>query len=114
MAKQTVAKEKFDKIVKRTSIGNSSRSKPKNKHKLKSWKKYNRQGWMWSIYTIMCVLGLSINPMCTINGKLPLEFDNFETCDKAVDSIVLELNQQLKDRGISLVMICKPNAKIST
>lgn len=69
---------------------------------------------MWSIYTIMCVLGLSINPMCTINGTLPLEFDNFETCDKAVDSIVLELNQQLKDRGISLVMICKLNDKIST
>ena len=69
---------------------------------------------MWSIYTIMCVLGLSINPMCTINGTLPLEFDNFKTCDKAVDSIVLELNQQLKDRGISLVMICKPNDKTST
>ena len=69
---------------------------------------------MWSIYTIMCVLGLSINPMCTINGTLPLEFDNFETCDKAVDSIVLELNQQLQDRGISLVMICKLNDKIST
>ena len=69
---------------------------------------------MWSIYTIICVLGLSINPMCTLNGTLPLQFDNFESCDKAVDSIVLELNQQLKDRGISLVMICKPNAKIST
>ena len=25
-------------------IGNSTRIKPKNKHKLKSWKKYNRQG----------------------------------------------------------------------
>ena len=69
---------------------------------------------MWSIYTIMCVLGLSINPMCTINGTLPLEFENFKTCDNAVDSIVLELNQQLKDRGISLVMICKQNAEIST
>tara|TARA_Y100001951_G_scaffold44057_1_gene34922 strand:+ start:23 stop:160 length:138 start_codon:yes stop_codon:yes gene_type:complete len=34
----------FDKVKKRTSIGNSTRSKPKNKHKLKSWKKYNRQG----------------------------------------------------------------------
>lgn len=69
---------------------------------------------MWSIYTIMCVLGLSINPMCTINGTLPFEFDKLETCDKAVDTIVLELNQQLQDRGISLVMICKPNGKIST
>ena len=69
---------------------------------------------MWSIYTIMCVLGLSINPMCVLNGKLPLEFDNLKTCDKAVDSIVLELNQQLKNRGISLVMICKPNDKTST
>ena len=45
MAKQTlVQKSIFDKVVKRTSIGNSSRSKPKNKHKLKSWKKYNSQG----------------------------------------------------------------------
>jgi len=33
-----------DKVKKRTSIGNSSRSKPKNKHKLRNWKKYNRQG----------------------------------------------------------------------
>ena len=69
---------------------------------------------MWSIYTIMCVLGLSINPMCTINGTLPLEFENFKNCDNAVDSIVLELNQQLRDRGISLVMICKPNGEINT
>ena len=36
--------EYFTPIKKRTSIGNSSRSKPKNKHSLKSWKKYNRQG----------------------------------------------------------------------
>ena len=34
----------FTPVIKRTSIGNSTRSKPKNKHKLKSWKKYNRQG----------------------------------------------------------------------
>ena len=34
----------FTPVRKRTSIGNSSRSKPKNKHKLKSWKRYNRQG----------------------------------------------------------------------
>ena len=36
--------EYFTPIKKRTSIGNSTRSKPKNKHKLKSWKKYKRQG----------------------------------------------------------------------
>ena len=36
--------EYFTPVRKRTSIGNSTRSKPKNKHKLKSWKKYNRQG----------------------------------------------------------------------
>ena len=34
----------FTPVRKRTSIGASTRSKPKNKHKLKSWKKYNRQG----------------------------------------------------------------------
>lgn len=44
MAKLLVRNEYFTPIKKRTSIGNSSRSKPKNKHSLKSWKKYNRQG----------------------------------------------------------------------
>ena len=43
MAKK-VGNEYFTPVRKRTSIGNSSRSKPKNKHKLKSWKKYKRQG----------------------------------------------------------------------
>ena len=43
MAKK-VGNEYFTPVRKRTSIGNSSRSKPKKKHKLKSWKKYNRQG----------------------------------------------------------------------
>ena len=43
MAKK-VGNEYFTRVRKRTSIGNSTRSKPKNKHKLKSWKKYNRQG----------------------------------------------------------------------
>ena len=43
MAK-TPSNEYFTPVKKRTSIGNSSRSKPKNKHKIKSWKKYNRQG----------------------------------------------------------------------
>ena len=43
MAKK-VGNEYFTPVRKRTSIGNSTSSKPKNKHKLKSWKKYNRQG----------------------------------------------------------------------
>ena len=43
MAK-TTSNEYFTPIKKRISIGHSSRSKPKNKHKIKSWKKYNRQG----------------------------------------------------------------------
>jgi|TARA_R100000781_G_C4076914_1_gene126404 hypothetical protein len=33
-----------DTVKKRTSIGQSSRSKPKNKHKRRSWKKYRGQG----------------------------------------------------------------------
>ena len=41
---QKITNEYFTPVKKRTSIGHSSRSKPKNKHKLKSWKKYNRQG----------------------------------------------------------------------
>ncbi len=43
MAKK-ITNEYFTPVRKKTSIGNSSKSKPKNKHKLKSWKKYNRQG----------------------------------------------------------------------
>ena len=43
MAKQTT-RAYFTPVRKRTSIRNSTRSKPNNKHKLKSWKKYNRQG----------------------------------------------------------------------
>ena len=43
MAKK-IGNEYFTPVRKRTSIGNSTRSKPKNKHKLKSWKRYNRQG----------------------------------------------------------------------
>ena len=43
MAKK-ITNEYFTPVRKRTSIGNSNKSKPKNKHKLKSWKKYNRQG----------------------------------------------------------------------
>ena len=69
---------------------------------------------MWSIYTIMCVLGLSINPMCAVNGKLPLEFDNFETCDKAVDRIVLEIDQQLKERQLTVAMKCFINEQVNT
>ncbi len=34
----------FDTVKKRTSIGHSSRSQPKNKHKRRSWKKYRGQG----------------------------------------------------------------------
>jgi len=33
-----------DTVKKRTSIGHSSRSRPKNKHKRRSWKKYRGQG----------------------------------------------------------------------
>ena len=34
----------FDNVKKRTSIGHSPRSRPKNKHKRRMWKQYNRQG----------------------------------------------------------------------
>ena len=33
-----------DAIKKRTSIGNSVRSRPKNKYKKRTWKKYRGQG----------------------------------------------------------------------
>ena len=34
----------FTPVKKRTSIGQSPRSRPKNKHKRRTWKKYNSQG----------------------------------------------------------------------
>ena len=43
MAKK-VGNEYFTPVRKRTSIGNSTRSKPKNKSKRLNFKKYNRQG----------------------------------------------------------------------
>jgi hypothetical protein len=44
MAQITTRTEYFTPVKKRTSIGNSPRSKPKNKHKRRSWKAYHRQG----------------------------------------------------------------------
>ena len=46
MAKSTWGRtqQKNKTIPKRTSIGKSRRSTPKNKHKKKSWKKYRGQG----------------------------------------------------------------------
>ena len=44
MVKIATRDEYFTPVKKRTSIGNSTRSKPKNKHKRRRWKKYNRQG----------------------------------------------------------------------
>ncbi len=35
---------KTERVKKTTSIGHSSRSAPKNKHKKRSWKRYNAQG----------------------------------------------------------------------
>ena len=43
MAK-TPSNEYFTPVKKRTSIGHSSQSRPKNKKKRLTWKKYNRQG----------------------------------------------------------------------
>ena len=43
MAK-SIGFQKREYVKKRTSIGNSSRSKPKNKYKKRTWKKYRGQG----------------------------------------------------------------------
>ena len=44
MSKLSVRNEYFTPVKKRTSIGHSSRSRPKNKSKRANFKKYNRQG----------------------------------------------------------------------
>jgi len=41
---QQVVNNKTERIKHVTSIGDSSRSKPKNKHKRRSWKRYKGQG----------------------------------------------------------------------
>jgi|TARA_R100000482_G_scaffold63892_1_gene23683 hypothetical protein len=69
---------------------------------------------MWSIYTVLCILNLSISPFCSLNGQLPIHFENLESCDRAIDSIVLELDEQLKERNISLKMKCFKNEQVST
>lgn len=69
---------------------------------------------MWSIYTVLCILNLTINPLCSLNGQLPIRFENFESCDKAIDNIVLELDEQLKERNISLSMRCFKNEQVNT
>jgi hypothetical protein len=44
MSKLSVRNIYFTPVKKRTSIGHSSRSRPKNKSKKLNFKKYNRQG----------------------------------------------------------------------
>ena len=44
MSKLSVNNTYFTPVKKRTSIGHSSRSRPKNKNKRANFKKYNRQG----------------------------------------------------------------------
>ena len=41
---QQVVNNKTDRIKHVTSIGHSVRSRPKNKHKRRSWKRYKGQG----------------------------------------------------------------------
>ena len=69
---------------------------------------------MWSIYTVVCILHLSINPFCSVNGQLPIVFDNFESCDKAIDSIVLKVDNQMKLRKTTLIMKCLNNEQVNT
>ena len=49
-----------------------------------------------------------------MGGKLPIHFDNYESCDKAIDSIVLEIDEQLKERQITVAMKCFTNEQINT
>ena len=45
MAKKTqILSARLDPVKKRTSIGDSVRSRPKNKNKKRNWKKYKGQG----------------------------------------------------------------------
>jgi hypothetical protein len=44
MARKNTFTHRLFKVKKRTSIGNSTRSRPKNKNKRRNWKKYRGQG----------------------------------------------------------------------
>ena len=69
---------------------------------------------MWFIHTVVCIANLTLAPFCSIGGKLPISFDNYETCDKAVDRIVLEIDEQLKERKLTVAMKCFINEQVNT
>jgi len=69
---------------------------------------------MWFINTIICIQHLVLSPFCSIGGKLPISFENFKTCDIAVDRIVQDIDEELKQRQITVIMKCLKDEQVNT
>jgi hypothetical protein len=69
---------------------------------------------MWSIHTIVCLINISLTPFCIYGGKLPMEFDNYKTCDIIISDIIETINEDLIEKEIGLIMKCTKNEQINT
>ena len=54
---------------------------------------------MWFIHTIIFFINISITPFCVYGGKIPMQFNNYKTCDIAIDNMLshLENENQMND-----------------
>ena len=68
----------------------------------------------FSIFAIICVMNLSINPFCTMGILRTHPFDNKQSCDKEIKNLVAEINDDFIKRNIAILMVCKKNDKFST
>ena len=64
---------------------------------------------MWFIHTIICFINISITPFCVYGGKIPMQFNNYKTCDIAIDNIIETINDDLIEKEIGLMMKCMEN-----
>ena len=69
---------------------------------------------MWYIYTVICIVNISLQPFCVYGGKLPINFTDYQTCDMIIDDIVETVDSELKQKEISLFMKCLKDEQITT
>jgi len=68
----------------------------------------------FSIFAIICVMNLSINPFCTLGILKTQTFDNKQSCDKEIKYLVAEINNDFIKRNIAILMVCRKNDKFNT
>tara|TARA_R100001082_G_scaffold102566_1_gene72772 strand:- start:260 stop:481 length:222 start_codon:yes stop_codon:yes gene_type:complete len=64
---------------------------------------------MYFIQVMICFLQLAnaTTPVCFPSG-IPLEYKTMEQCKVSLDSLVELINEDLKERKVSMVMRCLP------